>query len=74
MTVKELINYLSQENPDLEVLVDGYEEGFDPIANIEHKYVQPHSDPKSYHGEFEESNQPSYQKALIFSRFKQYVP
>lgn len=68
MTVKELIDYLSKENPDIEVLVDGYEEGFDPIGHIHHKFVKPHSDPAWYYGKYEEGTGSSSRLVLVLSR------
>ena len=55
MTVKELIDYLSQENPDMEVVVNGYEDGFDPIKTPYKKSVNEVPDAKWYNGLYNES-------------------
>lgn len=68
MTVKELIDYLSKENPDIDVLVDGYEGDYDPIGHIHHKLVKPHSNPAWYYGKYEEGTGSSSRLALILSR------
>jgi hypothetical protein len=68
MTVKELIDYLSKENPNMEVLVNGYEDGYDLIGHIHHKFVKPHSDPAWYYGKFEEGTGKDSRVALIISR------
>jgi hypothetical protein len=55
MTVKELIEYLSKENPDTEVVVSGYESGFDSINTIFKKHVREVSDKNWYDGYYEQS-------------------
>ena len=69
MTVKELTEYLLREDPDTEVLVDGYEEGFDHIGHIYHKFVKPHSHPAWYYGKLEEGTGNNSRVALVISRF-----
>lgn len=56
MTVKELTEYLSRENPDMEVVVFGYEGGFDSIKTIFKKCVKEMSNHAWYDGLYEESN------------------
>jgi len=68
MTVKELTEYLLREDPDMEVLVDGYEDGFDPIGQIHHKFVKECSNPQWYYGEYEEGSGSSSKIALVLSR------
>jgi hypothetical protein len=41
MTVKELIELLSKEDPDKLVLVTGYEGGFDPLKEVLQIKVKP---------------------------------
>ena len=55
MTVKELIDYLSQENPDMEVVVNGYEDGYDPIQTPYKKFVNEVPNSKWYNGLYEAS-------------------
>lgn len=54
MTVRELIEYLSKQNPEMEVVVNGYEDGFDPIGPIYKKYVTENPHPKDYYGKYME--------------------
>jgi hypothetical protein len=68
MTVKELIEYLTKEDPNMEVLVDGYEDDYDPIGHIHHKFIKPHSDPVWYYGKFEEGTGKDSRVALVISR------
>jgi hypothetical protein len=56
MTVKELIDYLSQENPDMEVVVNGYEDGFDPIKTPFKKSVNEVPDAAWYNGLYDETS------------------
>ena len=55
MTVKELMDYLSKENPDMEVVVNGYEDGFDLIKTPFKKFVSEVSDAAWYNGLYNES-------------------
>jgi hypothetical protein len=68
MTVRELTEYLLREDPDMEVLVDGYEGDYDHIGTIHHKFVKPHSNPAWYYGELEEGTGTSSRVALVLSR------
>lgn len=69
MTVRELTEYLLREDPDMEVLVNGYEDGFDPVGHICHKFVKPYSNPAWYYGKFEEGTGSDSRVALLISRF-----
>lgn len=57
MTVKELIERLSVEDPHLRVVVQGYETGYDEVEKI--RFVQivsnPSKDEKKWEGEFDEA-------------------
>ena len=68
MTVRELTEYLLREDPDMEVLVDGYEGDFDPIGSIHHKFVIPHTKPQWYYGKLEEGTGKNSKVVLILSR------
>jgi hypothetical protein len=54
MTVKELIDYLSKENPDMEVVVNGYEDGYDPIKTPFKKFVTEVPDAAWYNGLYDD--------------------
>jgi hypothetical protein len=58
MTVKELIEKLSLEDPNRLVVVDGYEEGYDTIASVDHVYIKLSVNKKDkwYVGEFKSSS------------------
>ena len=68
MTVKELIEYLSRENPDMEVVVCGYEGGFDPINTIYKKFVKEDPDAKWYYGRYDETQQLGGKTVLVLPR------
>ena len=55
MTVKELIEILSKENQYTDVLINGYEGGYDRIRNISIKKVAINRSPQDYLGEYEDS-------------------
>ncbi len=65
MTVRELTEYLLRIDPDMEVVVNGYEDGFDPIAGVHQKFVKPYSNPQWYYGKYEEGTQ---KLVLLLSR------
>jgi hypothetical protein len=67
MTVRELTEYLLREDPDMEVTVNGYEDGLDSINNIFHKLVKPHSNPQWYYGKYEECV--SGKVVIVLSRY-----
>lgn len=54
MKVKELINLLSKENPELRVVVDGYETGFDEVEKCILVEMSPNTgkNDKHWEGEF----------------------
>ena len=68
MTVKELTDYLLNINPDIEVVVDGYEGDYDPIGRIHQKFVKPHSHPAWYYGKYEEGVGEHSRLVLVISR------
>jgi hypothetical protein len=68
MTVKELTEYLLKVDPDMEVLVDGYEGDYDPIGHIHQKFVKPHSKPEWYYGKYEEGTGNNCRLVLLLSR------
>lgn len=55
MKVKKLIDLLKKENPDMRVVVDGYESGFDEIHEIAYTHIGKRKrgkDKNWYDGEF----------------------
>lgn len=68
MKVSELIARLQQLPADLEVLVEGYETGFDPIHALEIRAVELNVAAEDWDGEFEESPGADRQALLILGR------
>lgn len=50
-TVAELIKMLSAHDPDMPVLVDGYENGFDHLHQVEVTQVTDRGEPESWEGQ-----------------------
>jgi hypothetical protein len=55
MTVKELIEFLLKEHPDMEVTVDGYEGGYNPVGLIHRQLVKEDPKPKWYYGKYKQT-------------------
>lgn len=53
MTVQELIDHLRQLPPDRQVLVEGYENGWDSLCRAEPGHVKPQVPAEAWDGEFE---------------------
>lgn len=74
MTVKELIEKLSQEDPNKRVVVNGYETGFDEVDKILQVKIVPNinKDDKHWEGEFDEvykkHSEQSFEVALCLPR------
>lgn len=68
MNVFELIAQLQQMPPDLDVLVEGYETGFDPIHALEIRSIERNAAAEEWDGEFEESPGAAQQALLILGR------
>lgn len=71
MTVKDLIDLLSKENPSMRVVVDGYEDGYDEVHSIRYVNIIPNSHKKDdiwWEGEFCFTDKKSTEKALLFPR------
>ena len=68
MTVKELTEYLANINPDIEVVVNGYEDGYDPIGHLHQKFIKPYSNPAWYYGKYEEGTGENCRLVLLISR------
>lgn len=54
MRVKELIARLAIEDPEMRIVVDGYELGFDEPSAIRYVNIIPNLTKKDWEGEFEE--------------------
>jgi hypothetical protein len=67
MTVKELIDYLSKIDSNIEVVVKGYEDGYDPIVNLHQKFIKPTTNPKWYYGKYEDGTGEESRLALLLS-------
>jgi hypothetical protein len=65
MTVKELIELLSKENPDKLVLVTGYEGGYDPLKEVRQIKVKLGSSENWWDGEYEDYPQEACDIAAI---------
>jgi hypothetical protein len=68
MKVLELIARLQQLPADLDVLVEGYETGFDPIHALEIRTVEPNAAAEDWDGEFDEAPGAGRQALLIVGR------
>ena len=68
MTVKELIDFLSKEDPDMEVVVDGYEGDYCPIKPIYKKFVKENPNHKWYYGPYEISSDMEGKIVLVLPR------
>lgn len=56
MKVKELIQILSQEDPEMRVVVDAYESGYDELDRLYQVEIarNPNADQKTWEGDFDE--------------------
>ncbi len=68
MKVSELIERLQRLSPDLDVLVEGYETGFDPIHSLKVCTVERNAAAEDWDGEFEESPDGVQEALLILGR------
>lgn len=68
MKISELIAQMQQLPADLDVLVEGYETGFDPIQALEIRSVELSVAAEDWDGEFEESPGADLQALLILGR------
>lgn len=56
MKVKELIEKLQKEDPEMRVVVNGYETGFDEVHKLYHTSILKKSNNKWWDGEFYQTN------------------
>jgi hypothetical protein len=77
MKVKDLISELSKLNPEVDVIVDGYEMGYNSATIISPRIYQETSDKASWKGDFElyediseEDRKGEPFTAVVISRYK----
>lgn len=72
MTVKELIERLSLEDPTMRVVVEGYEQGYDEVHELEYARVVPNTDTDRpwWDGELNCTTNKEAEIALLFPRGK----
>ncbi len=70
MTVKELIERLALEDPNMRVVVDGYEQGYDETSNFEYAHIKLNTDKDRswWDGEFDQSLDETTEIALVLPR------
>lgn len=68
MKVSELIERLQRLSPDLDVLVEGYETGLDPIHSLKVCPVERNEAAEDWDGELEESPDGVQEALLILGR------
>jgi hypothetical protein len=70
MTVKELIDRLSFEDPNKRIVVDGYESGYDEVEKIILVNIQPNLSvsEKDWEGEFEFTSEKDSEVAILLPR------
>lgn len=70
MNVKELIERLRLEDPNMRVVIQGYEQGYDEVKTVEHAKIVPNTeeDRPWWNGEFNESRSEESEIALFFPR------
>lgn len=68
MTASELIALLSAHPADMQVLVEGYETGFDDIRHVKQKNVERYRHAQEWDGEFTESKKGGRPCLLILGR------
>jgi hypothetical protein len=69
MTVSELMKELEKLPPEMDVVVQSYEEGFDPVTDLKQIGVTKRDDKPWYCGIYEETNTANRPVVLIHSRF-----
>jgi len=69
MTVAELIKQLQAYPQALEVIVDSYEEGFDPVTDVKQQAIEKITDKSWYEGVYDEAKNSNHQAVLIRSRY-----
>jgi hypothetical protein len=68
MKVKYLIDLLLAENPEKEVLVQGYESGYDELDKVKSKTVKKINNVEWWDGEFEFSESEDAESVIVLER------
>lgn len=70
MKVKELIVRLAAEDPEMRVIVDGYESGYDEVEKATFVYIKPKPNKNDnwWDGEFQETLDKNSEVALLLPR------
>ena len=69
MTVRDLITQLEQFPDDLSVVVQSYEEGYDPVTHLDELHVNRTSDRQWYVGIYENAAKQGERVLLIASKY-----
>ena len=69
MTVRELISILKEKPADLEVVVQSYEDGYDPVTDVDSIKVSPMQEKPWYSGVYEKRDDSDKAVVLIRSRY-----
>ncbi len=56
MTVEELIERLKSFSPHAQVLIPGYETGWDAILEVQHDVMRRFIEPEGWNGEYDRQN------------------
>lgn len=69
ITIRQLVEQLGQYPDDLPVIVQSYEDGYDPVTTISELTISPTPDRQWYMGVFEKVDGKGQQALLISSRY-----
>lgn len=69
MKVGDLIKLLKEQPVDMEVVVESYEEGFDPVTELKAISVSDKESREWYEGVYEENTQSKHNVLLIKSKY-----
>lgn len=68
MTVKELIQCLEKHDPDKQVVVRGYEDGYNGVRKVKEISIVPHPQQENWYvGEYDEADNEEDMKGAIFA-------
>jgi hypothetical protein len=74
LTIQQLVERLQQLPQDLPVVVHGYENGYDPVTDVDVVAVSLRPDRHWYDGVFKDSVEQGDEVALISSMYNRYDP
>ena len=69
MKISDLIKLLKGHPGDMEVIVESYEDGFDPVTDIKKVTVSDKKNREWYEGIYEENTQSKHSVLLIKSKY-----